>query len=69
MDNYLPLLKPFDQNICWYTSAEHYQLPRPSKGLDPKIDKICEKIDSLKDDLKKFLAIAKEQFGSTGINF
>ena len=24
MDNYLPLLKPFDQNICWYQSAEHY---------------------------------------------
>ena len=55
LDNYLPLLEPFEQSIVWCPSAHHYMLPRPAKGMDQRIDKVCEKIDVMKESLKKFL--------------
>jgi hypothetical protein len=54
-DNYLPLLQPFLDSIIWCPSQGHFQLPRPKQGLDPKIDKICEKIDAIRDKFKHFL--------------
>ena len=42
-------------------------MPRPTKGLDVKIDKICDKVDGYKEDLKDFLAKAREQFGCNTI--
>ena len=58
-DNFLPLLEPFEQNIIWCPSAHNYKMPRPAKGLDPRIDKVCEKMDSLKNDLTSFINEAR----------
>lgn len=68
-DNYLPLLEPFEQNIVWCPSAHNYKMPRPAKGLDPRIDKVCEKMDSFKIDLTNFMNDAKTAFGSKGVSY
>ena len=34
LDNYLPLLEPFETSIVWCQSSHHYMLPRPAKGMD-----------------------------------
>ena len=67
IDNYLPLLEPFSQSIVWCPSAHHYMLPRPAKGLDQRIDKVCEKIDCLKESLKEFLAKLRAHFETNHI--
>ena len=69
IDNYLPLLEPFKNQIIWSKSQNHYSLPRPQKGLDAKIDELCTKIDSLKEELQSLLKELKEQTKSKQISF
>lgn len=69
LDNFLPLLEPFESSIVWCASAHHYMLPRPVKGLDQRIDKVCEKIDIYKESLKQFLQQTRTFFESNSINF
>lgn len=44
-------------------------LPRPAKGMDQRIDKICEKIDGLKESLKVFLSEARSHFDSNHVTY
>ena len=44
-------------------------LPRPAKGLDQRIDKICEKIDCLKESLKRFLTDTRTHFETNNITY
>lgn len=69
MDNFVPLLEPFETSIVWCPSAHHYMLPRPTKGMDHRIDKVCEKIDCLKESLKQFLGKIRERFENNYVTF
>lgn len=44
-------------------------LPRPAKGLDQRIDKVCEKIDVLKESLKQFLQRVRTHFDSNHVTY
>lgn len=68
-DNFLPLLQPFLESIVWCPSQGHFQLPRPKHGLDPKIDRICERIDSIREKLKVFLNDIRKELASNAVTF
>lgn len=69
VDNYLPLLEPFDRQIVWSQSQQHFCLPRPQKGMDDAIDEICRTIDGLKDELTVLLKGLRDATKSNAIVF
>ena len=65
----MPLLENFEASIVWCPFSNHYLFPRPPKGVDQRIDKVCEKLDILEERLKQFLQQIRQSFDSNEINF
>ncbi len=55
-DNYTALLSQFKDNIEWRKAENDRWTPWPRQGLDQEIDRLLEKMNEVKLNLKEYMS-------------
>lgn len=68
-DNYTVILSQFKDNIEWRRIEHDRWAPWPKPGLDPEIDKLLEKINKIKLELKEYICNVRKKYATNKIQF
>ena len=68
-DNYSAILSQFKDNIEWRKIEHDRWAPWPKPGLDPEIDKLLEKINKIKFELKEYICNVRKKYATNKIQF